>query len=103
MLLSVDGCDHFALCICTPEAPLDFFRVFILPTHEHVWAQHVFLSSTGILNEMYTCMQEFWPLEFKRESMVVVFEVINSAIPSHSGTSFALWAISDECEDAFTG
>ena len=36
MLLSVDGCDHFALCICTPEAPLDFFRVFILPTHEHV-------------------------------------------------------------------
>ena len=45
-------------------------------------------------------MQEFWPLEFKRESMVVVFEVINSAIPSHSGTSFALWAISDESENA---
>ena len=52
---------------------------------------------------MYICMQEFWPLEFKRESMVVIFEVNNSAIPSHSGTSFALWAISDECEDAFTG
>jgi hypothetical protein len=42
------------------------------------------------------CMQEFWPLEFKRESMVVIFEVNNSAIPSHSGTSFALWAISNE-------
>jgi hypothetical protein len=52
---------------------------------------------------MYICMQEFWPLEFKRESMVVIFEVNNSAIPSHSGTSFALWAISDESEDAFTG
>ena len=45
-------------------------------------------------------MQEFWPLGFKSESMVIIFEVNNSAIPSHSGTSFALWAISDESENA---
>ena len=45
-------------------------------------------------------MQEFWSLGFKSESMVVIFEVNTSAIPSHSGTSFALWAISDESENA---